>query len=159
MEIKFDDMSDGFADTSISSIEDVYLDSDDTKSLGTRTIAIDVDSPMKSTLYSNGKGTILVPSSQYICMSDDDASNLELIRNECAICLDVFEPHQSLARSRYVECSHAFHSECISTWCLEQIISTQAMAELTSDPHTLRTIAKCPCCRQAFALIAGEYSS
>ncbi|KAK6942225.1 Zinc finger, RING-type [Dillenia turbinata] len=50
-------------------------------------------------------------------------------QEECAVCLDRYQPGESLV---HLPCAHRFHSKCLVPW--------------------LETNAHCPCCRMAVAL-------
>jgi hypothetical protein len=83
-----------------------------------------------------------------------------VVPNECAICLDRFRPNQVLTVSPFVICTHAFHSDCISTWCLQQLKTSQmraASSYLSDSPRdTERNTANCPCCRQTFVVVKAQ---
>jgi Ring finger domain len=58
---------------------------------------------------------------------------MRLVPNKCAICLSPYEVGETLVWSSNDLCQHAFHSQCMQNWILQQ----------RGPPH-------CPCCRQIF---------
>jgi hypothetical protein len=68
---------------------------------------------------------------------DDDFCVLDLPRtededpravpNQCAICLEAYQPKNTVVWSRNQDCSHAFHQDCILDYCLVQVQRKKVM--------------------------------
>ncbi len=72
-----------------------------------------------------------------IIISDGDS---ESVSNACAICLESYEPGESVVWSANHECPHAYHDNCITEYCLQE--SQKGVVDLP-----------CPCCRQSFVVL------
>ena len=76
-------------------------------------------------------------------VSGNKSQNVEECGNistrNCAICLEVFAPHDVICNSNNPDCDHAYHHECILKWLLKN--------------------EDCPCCRRdylTFAQVRGS---
>jgi hypothetical protein len=65
------------------------------------------------------------------------------VPNVCAICLDAYKPDDTVVWSSNIDCSHAFHQDCI----LDYLVKLKAWVKDT---------VPCPCCRQDFMGLASE---
>ncbi|KAL7467017.1 hypothetical protein ACHAXS_007283 [Conticribra weissflogii] len=68
-------------------------------------------------------------------MINDDIATTTMINNEksneqnnanipftsCAICLEPYQPNDRLSHSKYRECTHIFHTDCIVSWLVDQM--------------------------------------
>jgi hypothetical protein len=77
-----------------------------------------------------------------ICEDDFGVLNLprkhypRAVPNVCAICLDSYKPDETVIWSSNIDCSHAFHQDCILDYFLVKL--------------KVKDTVPCPCCRQDF---------
>lgn len=64
------------------------------------------------------------------------------IPNSCAICLSSYDIGRTLVWSANVSCPHAFHEDCITTWCIRKM-----------EENPQASTCLCPCCRQSFVAV------
>jgi hypothetical protein len=57
------------------------------------------------------------------------------VPNACAICLEAYKPEETVVWSSNIDCSHAFHQDCI----LDYLVKLK-----------VKDTVPCPCCRQDF---------
>jgi hypothetical protein len=84
----------------------------------------------------------LSPDLEMIC--EEDFGILDLPRkhspravpNVCAICLEIYKPDETVVWSSNIECSHAFHQDCILDYAVKL--------------NKAKDNVPCPCCRQDF---------
>jgi hypothetical protein len=82
---------------------------------------------------------------------EEDSGVLDLPRkhypravpNVCAICLDTYKPNETVVWSSNIDCSHAFHQDCI----LDYLVKLVKVKD---------TAVPCPCCRQDFMGLSSE---
>jgi hypothetical protein len=81
------------------------------------------------------------PPALEICEEDFGVLNLprkhypRTVPNVCAICLDSYKPDDNVVWSSNIDCSHAFHQDCI----LDYLVKLK-----------VKDAVPCPCCRQDF---------
>jgi hypothetical protein len=66
------------------------------------------------------------------------------VPNVCAICLEVYKPNETVIWSSNIDCSHAFHQDCILDYLMVKEIKVK------------ETVSPCPCCRQDFMSLSSE---
>jgi hypothetical protein len=90
----------------------------------------------------------LSPTLEMIC--EEDFGILDLPRkhspravpNACAICLEAYKPDETVVWSSNIDCSHAFHQDCILDYAVNKL--------------KVKDTVPCPCCRQDFMGLSSE---
>ena len=77
------------------------------------------------------------------------------VPNNCAICLEAYQPNETITWSTNDECCHAFHVNCITEYLvhLNTSISTTMISSGSNSNEEEDNQAPCPCCRQSFCTI------
>jgi hypothetical protein len=92
-----------------------------------------VDAPPALEIYEEDLGIILeLPRKHYP----------RTVPNACAICLEAYKPDETVVWSSNIDCSHAFHQDCIIDYWLVKL--------------TVGDTVPCPCCRQDFMSLSLE---
>ena len=99
----------------------------------------------------HGAGELSDHASPALEICEEDFGVLDLPRkhypravpNVCAICLEAYRPNETVVWSSNIDCSHAFHQDCILDYLVTKL-------EVKED------VSPCPCCRQDFMGLSSE---
>jgi hypothetical protein len=64
------------------------------------------------------------------------------VPNVCAICLEAYKTDETVVWSSNIDCSHAFHQDCIFDYLIIKL--------------KVKDTLPCPCCRQDFMGLSSE---
>jgi hypothetical protein len=91
-------------------------------------------------------------------------SSMASFPNECAICLQEYQPGEAIVVSDNPSCKHCYHRDCIVEYLIplfdleggedrnDDADNNGGTMPLPPSPSTTRSGALCPCCRQPFLL-------
>jgi hypothetical protein len=88
------------------------------------------------------------PALEMICEEDFGILDLprkhspQAVPNACAICLESYKPDETVVWSSNIDCSHAFHQDCILDYAV--------------NLKKVKDNVPCPCCRQDFMCLSSE---
>ena len=132
----------------ISPLGSGAVDADD----GSGDIDDDIEAGTEGNTSKHGGGTIQLPPA---------AGNNRIVPNSCAICLESYQPDETIIWSTNNECCHAFHIQCITEYLVHVNTSMVSAPEENDEENggpnsnnkSKNSTSPCPCCRQPFCKV------